>query len=633
MRHLAAFLLFLISFVSLGQDFSMLSIPPVLMEHSNSIVLEEKIDIDATNIRKMKITTRRVVAVLNKMGNGDTRAYEFYNENSRVKKIEAQVLDALGNQTRRFKKKDFMDSGRSGENMYTDSRVTYLDYTPTSYPYIMIYESEVETGDSAFLQSFHFLYGYAESVQNTEMTIRYHPDSKIRYKGKNLDGYDVIISETPDKLSIKAKNIPAFRYEEYSPSEGEIFPHVLLTLENFQLKNVMATVTNWEDFGIWMDQTLLSDVNVISNKTIAEINQLIRHETTIEAKAKKIYQHVQDKVRYVSIQIGIGGWKPMLASDVDKLGYGDCKALTNYTKALLDAVGIPSYYTIVYSGHTQRDIDKDFASLQGNHVILGIPDGDAITWLECTSQSTPYGYIGSFTDDRNVVIITPEGGKLVRTKSYESEENRQITHAKIQINSAGEIQANYESASQGLQYEDKYFLEKGKESEIDTYYKNRWSHINGFTIGEYEFHNNRNTVKFTEKLLLNLQNYTTSVGTDFLFAPNVFNQLTEIPPNINNRKQKLKLNRGYIDEDFISIELPPDMRVENLPESISIEKTFGTYTIDFQRITDSYISYHRKLHLKKGEYSPEEYDNFRLFMREIARADQTKLLLTTTIID
>ncbi len=55
---------------------------------------------------------------------------------------------------------------------------------------------------------------------------------------------------------------------------------------------------------------------------------------------------MQDKTRYISVQIGIGGWKPMLADDVNKLGYGDCKGLTNYTKALLEAVDVPSYYTL-----------------------------------------------------------------------------------------------------------------------------------------------------------------------------------------------------------------------------------------------------------------------------------------------
>lgn len=603
------------------------------MENSNSVVLEEVMDIDARNIRKMKITTRRVVAVLNKLGIGDTRAYEFYNENSRIKKIEAEVYDAFGNRTARFKKKDFLDASRSGENMYADSRIMYLDYTPTSYPYIMVFESEIETGDSALIPDYHLLYGYAESVQKSEMTIHYNLESKVRFQGKNLEGHAISISETPGKLTIQAENIPAFRHEEHSPPESDIFPYVLLTFDSFQLKNVMASVSNWQDFGLWMDRALLADVNEIPEKTIAEVHRLIENETTQEAKARKIYQYVQDKVRYVSIQIGIGGWKPMPASDVDKLGYGDCKALTNYTKALLDAVGIPSYYTIVYAGETQQDIDEDFASLQGNHVILGIPDGENITWLECTSQKTPYGYIGSFTDDRNVIMITPQGGKLIRTKSYEAEENTQITHAKVEINSAGEVRTAFESTSNGLQYGEKYLLEKRKESEIDTYYKNRWSHINGFIIGEYEFLNNRENIQFTEILTMNLPIYTTSVGEDFLFAPNVFNRISEVPPQYTNRKQKLKINRGYIDEDFISIEISPEMRVEKLPDSVSIEKPFGTYNMSLFKVTDTYISYHRKLHLKKGEYSPEDYESFRLFLREVSQADRLKILLTKTIND
>src|SRR5690625_198168 len=99
---------------------------------------------------------------------------------------------------------------------------------------------------------------------------------------------------------------------------------------------------------------------------------MVANEKTNEAKTRKIYQYIQDKVRNVSVQIGIGGWKPMPAMEVDKLSYGDCKALTNYTKVLLDALGIPSYYTVLYADSNTIDIHEDFVSFQGNHVILGI---------------------------------------------------------------------------------------------------------------------------------------------------------------------------------------------------------------------------------------------------------------------
>ena len=78
-----------------------------------------------------------------------------------------------------------------------------------------------------------------------------------------------------------------------------------------------------------------------------------------EEKAKKIYQFVQDKTRYISVQVGIGGWKPFNTSEVDKLGYGDCKALTNYTMSLLKAAGVTSNYCVVYGGDDIMSLEED----------------------------------------------------------------------------------------------------------------------------------------------------------------------------------------------------------------------------------------------------------------------------------
>lgn len=73
---------------------------------------------------------------------------------------------------------------------------------------------------------------------------------------------------------------------------------------------------------------------------------------------------MQNKTRYVLISMGIGGWKPMPASEVSKKGYGDCKALTNYMRTLLTAKeGIPSYYAIIYNDDSVINFDKDFPKL------------------------------------------------------------------------------------------------------------------------------------------------------------------------------------------------------------------------------------------------------------------------------
>ena len=93
------------------------------------------------------------------------------------------------------------------------------------------------------------------------------------------------------------------------------------------------------------------------------------------------------------------------------MGYGDCKALTNYTRVLLKTVGIESYYTVVYGDRRIENFEQDFVSMQGNHIILAIPSNDNYIYLECTSQTSPFGYNADFTDDRYALIVKPEGGK------------------------------------------------------------------------------------------------------------------------------------------------------------------------------------------------------------------------------
>ncbi len=609
------------------KEYSIASINKELTEYSNSVLIDELVEIDVTDVNKMKEKTHRVRAVFNKMGDGDTNLFEFYDTNSRVKDVQVWIYDAFGKEMEHFKKKNFVDVSRTGNNMYVDSRVLYLNYTPTTYPYIVVFDSETETGDSAFISPWHPLGGYAESTQKSVLKIKFDPANKPKYNPKNLEGYAIEISEKPEEITFSASNLKAIRYEEQSPSISEILPNVTIALNNFRLKGTIGLGKDWKEFGSWMNKSLLADVNELPEGTVARIKSLVANETTNEGKARKIYQYVQDKVRYISIQIGIGGWKPMLASDVDKLSYGDCKALTNYTKALMDLVGVPSYYTVLYGDTSERDIISDFTSLQGNHVILGVPDGDEITWLECTSQDTPYGYIGDFTDDRDVLIMTPEGGKIAHTKIYETEESTQTNISKVKVDPQGNVMADFKSVSKGLQYDGKYLLPKKKEDDVDKYYKNRWSYINGFSLSNFEFINDRENIVFTEKIAMIIPHYANPVGNDYLFCANIFNQSQHIPPRILDRKQNLYLSHGYIDIDTVEVEIPENFSIEALPNETILETKFGKYEMSFVKTAENELVYNRKLLINKGEYPPSEYENYRDFLRSIARLDKTKILL------
>lgn len=134
---------------------------------------------------------------------------------------------------------------------------------------------------------------------------------------------------------------------------------------------------------------------------------------------------MQENTRYISISLGIGGWQPFDAKYVSSKKYGDCKALSNYMYALLKEAGIRSVYTVTGRGFDLNYFLPDLPCSQFNHVILFVPNGNDTTWLECTSQSLPAGYVGVDNCNRQALAVDENGGVLVNTPSYRMNENLQ----------------------------------------------------------------------------------------------------------------------------------------------------------------------------------------------------------------
>src|SRR5690606_3735821 len=151
---------------------------------------------------------------------------------------------------------------------------------------------------------------------------------------------------------------------------------------------------------------------------------------------------MQSHTRYVGNQFGISGWQAFRASEVCAKGYGDCKGLTNYLKALLEIVGIPSYAVLIDAGDRNfRRPDPEFPSNTFNHVILCVPDQKDTIWVECTDPYLPAGYLGNFTQDRLGLLTAETGGQLVRTPAYGKTENKMIRKIRLtqQVNKDYEV--------------------------------------------------------------------------------------------------------------------------------------------------------------------------------------------------
>jgi hypothetical protein len=611
-------------------EYSILLISDSLKVNANAVVRLNQIDIVISSQRNMTISTKRVITVLNEKGLSAIDAVENYNKKTTVKDIEAYVYDGLGNEVKKIKRKDFKDQSAVGSStLFSDSRYVYLDYTPTQYPFTVVYESKLETSNTAFIPQWYPVSNFFVSVEKSVLNVDCPLNLGFKKMEFNFENFNIQkTNDTPAQLSYTASNILAQKQEDYSPAFSAVLPKVMMALELFHLEDVDGSAKTWKEFGQWYSDEILSGTTVLSEETKAKMRTLVGEEKDPIRKAKLIYNYVQQKSRYVSIQVGIGGWKPMYANDVDRLGYGDCKALTNYTKALLEAVDVPSYNTILYGDSYKKDIESEFVSMQGNHMILAIPNGNKYTWLECTSQDDPFGYQGTFTDDRNVLVIKPEGGEIVRTKLYEDRGNTQLSSGTYSLSKEGDLLGEIKIVSEGSQYNQKAMLENLQPTEKEAHYKKYWSNISNLKINKTAFSNDKENVRLTERTEISAVNYGNISGGKMMFALNAYNQYTGSVKRIRNRKNPFEIQRGFSDVDEITIVLPHEFTVEFLPNNYELKTKFGAYKTEFIKKDNGSILYKRSLFINKGMYSNTEYDEYRVFIEQVSRNDNAKTILT-----
>jgi transglutaminase-like putative cysteine protease len=605
------------------ENFQNETVSPVLMKNANSVILNHETEIKIHSFNEMQIFENREILVINEKGFNDIDAFEHYDEVTDVKNLEVFIYDANGSEIEKFRKKDFKDvSAVSSGTMYSDSRVFYLEYTPISYPIKVKYSSEVSTSNTAIIRHFHPISNYKQSVKDYSFKIINNSDSELRFHKNEYVLENVIEEINGNTYSFSVENLKALEYQSYSPSLRNFTPNIMFGLSKFELEGVYGEATDWATFGKWQNENLLKGLNELPVETVNTIKEKVANLETVEEKARAIYEYVQDNTRYISLQIGIGGWKPIAAKIVDESKYGDCKALTHYTKSLLEVVGIESDYCVVQSGSEISDIEADFASMQGNHVILHIPqENEAGYWLECTNQKIPFNFLGTFTDNRNVLAIGSQESNIIKTPAYIEEDNHQFTHAKIKV-LGSDLAAEINIESKGTQYQSHYALADADDKSVRDYYNNYWSNLKRFNLNEYKFNNDKNKVQFSETIEIDVQNYIKKYGNDLIFEVNPFNQITFDISDSEERTNPFLVSRGFVDEDIFEFHLG-ELTVESIPENITLESKFGVYKLHF-KVENSMFIVNRYLKLNKNDYEKSDYSEFVKFTNQIENYDQTK---------
>lgn len=606
-------------------DYPVVLIPDSLKKDANAVIRYDSISYHLISPGKAKLTRHKVVTILNHYGEEHAQMYVLYDKNSKVNSFSGEVLDKSGKRIRKIKKGDIKDKSLVGNyTLFQDDRYVGFEALNHSYPYSVVVDYEVTYDGIVSINRWMPVPGYKVSVEKSIFSIISENNQKVNFKQINLpvncqtdnDG-----NQTVYRWEIT--NQTALEAEPYSPSVFDIFPVLWSTPEKFEYEGTLGEYKSWKSFGEWQ-WNLVKGKQEISDKTKNKIRELTKNAATDKEKAALVYKYFQDKTRYVSVQLGIGGWEPFSASVVDELGYGDCKALSNYMVALLEAVRIKSYYAVIGNGSSNIKY-PDFPSMgQANHVIVCVPFSNDSTWLECTSQEYPFGYIGSGNNNRYALLITEEGGKLVKTPSLDKDVNLQIRNAEVTLDEQGNADAVVSTEFSGLQFGNRNFLLTESKEEQKKWYLNDFD-FNSPVLNSFEIQKNNEKPVLSEKLKIQLPGYSTLTGNRMFLTPNLLNSFSRPPSKAENRRFPFERDFPYTDVDSVVFVIPDGFSLESAMDDVNVENEFGKYSTSVNLVEDRLV-YVRKIEMNSGTWPADKYDDFRSFFSTIWKADNGKVV-------
>lgn len=541
--------------------------------------------------------------------------------------MKLQVRNAEGDVVGAYTIKDAEDYSASGSSFYTDVRYKVLEGYHYSYPYTIEYEYQYKYTGTLNLPGWSPK-SYEQSLLEATFSIIDYTKGNVRYHSRNVESKpDTIVTPEFVQTRWKLSDQIARKYEPYSPPYPEIFPNVITSASEFKVDKSQGNAASWNTFGKWYYE-LTEGKRALPQEAKEEVDEILAGSTSEKETVERLYKYMQEQMRYVSIQLGLGGWEPYSAEYVFHNKYGDCKALVNFMQALLEYAGIKAKPALIGRGLHRPSVIPEFPSNQFNHVVLlvELQDGSEM-WLECTSKYMKPGRIGPDNEGKYALIISEEGGELVKTELSEAQQNSQYRVTRVQLaengtadiysslNNVGAMDDNMQRNLRPLSIKKR---EEWLEKHID---------LNDFSLLNYEFKGLEGEHHQTGyEVELKANNFASASARRLFIPVNQLNQWSVYIPSEESRSTPLQLPYRYSESDSTIFELPEGYKIESLPNPQVVENNFGRFTLDLFP-EEQHVVIKRGLQIFRREVSEEEYQDFKDFFSTINKADQSQFVI------
>ncbi|MBK7171774.1 MAG: DUF3857 domain-containing protein [Bacteroidales bacterium] len=597
---LSIFLFCWISLYSHGQEF-----PAELIRQETSIHFD---DVYLLHDEAFEIQ------VNNRAGERFTKVQIPYSRMVKITDIQASITDTLGKTIKKLSKSDITERSNISEiSLYEDHFIKEFTLKHNIYPYRLRYSYTYVQKEFLQLEEWTPVLSNDVPTRLALLKVDLPVDFKIAYIHHNTDSFRVDSLKNSTIYHWRASYSGKLEEEKYAPSAARFQPQVSIMPLKFTYEE-SGSSENWQFFGRWQ-ASLLKDLNDLPEDEIFRIHQLVMNMTDKKAIIRKLYHFLQDETRYINISIKTGGFKPYPASYVAKKKYGDCKALSVYFRAILDEVGIPSFYTKINAGTEIEPLDRSFPSQQFNHIILCVPIEQDTLWLDCTSIEA-FDYQGTFIQNRDVLVVNGNRSFLSRIPALQPFEvlNSRTFHVSYQ--EEGNITTvGIDNIYRGNEYTEllnykKFVPENILEKELRKRFNGIKLQLDTFQLMVQP----RDSTFIQLKANAITDEIFKYYGKDILV--NLIPFEIQMPEKNEKRRLPLQIDFPIYKTDTLYYALPPHRNQPPIPDNILMESEFGEYGLSYN-YQEGNLRVIKTFLLNQGNYPRSSYKAFYEFITKI----------------
>ncbi len=626
MKKIIAIIIFSFPALVKAQNYNVTLIPDSLLQNAEAVLRFEESKILIHSPKSATYKHKYAITILKESGDEYTRYINHYDKFDKLTDVVARLYDATGKLIKTVKKREMDDIAYEDRiTLFRDARVKKYQFYNKSYPFTVEFEEENDLDGLFQLPVWNPVESENFSVQQSNFFVEAPIGYKIHYKLLNATSQPKIAeSGNTTFYQWEVKNIKAIEEEPLMDDFNDHIPGVYITPSNFEIGGYKGNMDSWNDLGKFIVE-LNKGRDVLPDNIKQEVHQLTDSLSSVDEKIRVLYNYMQQNTHYILITLGMGGWQPFDASYVAQNKYGDCKALSNYMVSLLKEAKINAKYVLVTAGAGKRGLWPDFPAPYFNHAIMCVPNGKDTTWLECTSQTESAGFMGTFTCDRDVLLIDEDGGHVVHTPIYSAKNNLESRKVNAIIDENGNLVAEVFTKHSGTQQELQHSLIYDANNEQREKYLNSVISLPTYKVESSDYKEMKGKIPVVDEYLkITSPNYASVSGKRLFIQPNLFNRVSKLTPDAE-RQFDIKIQYSYLDIDSINIKIPADYKVESMPKDQSIKNEFGEYKISYQ-FDGSSIHLVRLHEVNANSFPAREFSTLVSFRNAMYKADWAKIV-------